>query len=112
VSAAADPQSAVRIVADGVTVRVRLTPKASRAAIGRLERLADGTEVVIAHVRAAPSEGAANAALLRLFADELRIAKSKVELVAGATARLKTVRIAGDGAALAEALARLAAAAK
>jgi uncharacterized protein (TIGR00251 family) len=102
----------MRPQADGLRLRVRLTPKASRDAVGRLERLADGTEVLIVHVRAAPSEGEANAALTRLLATALDVAKSKVELVSGQTARIKTLTIAGDGPALAQRLAALAATAK
>ena len=107
-----DPAAAIRPDADGVRLRVRLTPKASRDAVGRLERLSDGNEVLVVHVRAVPSEGAANTALCRLLAEATGVAKSKVDLVAGTTARLKTVRILGDPAALAARLATLAAAAK
>ena len=107
-----DPGAALRLEADGLRLRVRLTPKASRDAVGRLERLADGNEVVIVHVRAVPSDGAANAALVRLLAEVAGVAKSKVALVSGQTARVKTLTIAGDGAALAERFATLAAAAK
>lgn len=109
---AAAPSPAIRVGPDGLTLRVRLTPRAGRDAVGRTERLSDGSEVLIVHVRALPSEGAANAALCRLLAEALGVAKSRVDLVAGATARVKTVRIAGDGEALADRLAALAAAAK
>lgn len=108
----ADPRAALRVEPDGLRLRVRLTPKASRDAIGRLERLADGNEVLIVHVRALPAEGAANAALCRLLADVLDVAKSKVEVVAGHTSRVKTVRIAGAAETAAERLEGLAAAAK
>ena len=47
---------------------VRLTPKGGRDAIDGIERLADGSVVLKARVRAAPSEGEANAALMRLIA--------------------------------------------
>jgi uncharacterized protein (TIGR00251 family) len=112
VSAPAGPSDAVRAEADGLRLRVRLTPKASRDAVGRLERLADDTEVLIVHVRAAPTEGAANTALTRLLADVLDVAKSRVELVSGHTARVKTLKISGDGSELAKRLATLAATAK
>ena len=108
-STPAEPRGAVRLESGGIGLQVRLTPKASRDSIGRLERLADGNEVLIVHVRALPSEGAANTALVRLLADVLGVAKSKVDLVAGRTSRVKTLRIAGDGPALAERLATLAA---
>jgi uncharacterized protein YggU (UPF0235/DUF167 family) len=93
-----------RIEPDGLTLVVRLTPKGGRDAIDGVERLADGTVVLKARVRAAAHEGAANAALRALVADVLGIARSRVDLVAGANARLKRLRIEGDGAKLAAAL--------
>jgi hypothetical protein len=43
-----------------------------------------------------PEKGAANAALERLIADVLAIGRSQVRVVAGGTARLKTVEIETD----------------
>jgi uncharacterized protein YggU (UPF0235/DUF167 family) len=60
--------------------------------------------VLAARVRAAPSDGAANAALLALLARTLRVPKSAVTLVAGGSARLKRVHVRGDAAALAAAI--------
>jgi uncharacterized protein len=93
--------------ADGVVIAVRLTPKGGRDAIDGVEQLADGRAVLKARVRAAPSEGEANAALIRLLADALDVTPRNVDLVAGATARLKRVKVAGDSGVLAVALARL-----
>ena len=95
------------LAADGLVVTVRLTPKGGRDAIDGIARLADGRAVVKARVRSAPSEGAANAALIRLMADALAVAPRNVSLAAGATARIKRLKIAGDGAALAAALGKI-----
>jgi uncharacterized protein (TIGR00251 family) len=95
------------MAADGVVVDVRLTPKGGRDAIDGVERLADGRAVLKARVRAAPSEGEANAALLKLLAKSLGVAPRQVALVAGATSRLKRVKVLGDGAALSVALLRI-----
>lgn len=111
-SAPADPRPAIRVTDGDVRLQVRLTPKASRDAVGRLERLSDGSQVLIVHVRALPADGAANAALLRLLADVVGVAKSKVELTAGHTSRVKTVRIAGGGEDAAKRLTALATAAE
>ncbi|HEY2529519.1 MAG TPA: DUF167 family protein [Xanthobacteraceae bacterium] len=92
------------VAADGVLVDVRLTPRGSRDAIEGTEHHADGRAVMRARVRAVPFEGAANAALCRLLAGALRIAPRQVTLVAGATARVKRIRIAGDPVALVTAL--------
>jgi uncharacterized protein len=95
------------LAADGLVVTVRLTPKGGRDAIDGIARLADGRAVVKARVRSAPSEGAANAALIRLMAGALAVAPRNVSLAAGATARIKRLKIAGDGAALAAALGKI-----
>jgi uncharacterized protein (TIGR00251 family) len=87
-------------------VAVRLTPKGGRDAIDGIEQLADGRSVVKVRVCAAPSEGAANAALIELMAAVLGTARRNVSLAAGAAARIKQIKIAGDGAALAALLDR------
>jgi uncharacterized protein (TIGR00251 family) len=93
--------------ADGVVLDVRLTPRSARDAIEGVERRADGRTVLTARVCAAPVEGDANEALRRLIAKELGLALRQVEFVGGATARLKRLRIAGDGPAVAALLERL-----
>jgi uncharacterized protein (TIGR00251 family) len=95
-------------VADGLLVQVRLTPKGGRDAIDGIVRLADGQAVLKARVRAAASDGEANAALVRLLAGALETAPRRVSIVAGTTARLKQVKIEGDAAGLATLLARFA----
>jgi uncharacterized protein YggU (UPF0235/DUF167 family) len=82
-------------VADGVALDVRLTPRGGRDAIEGVEHLADGRCVLKARVRAAPFEGAANAALEQLIAKALGIAPRQIELAGGATARVKRLHISG-----------------
>lgn len=91
----------------GVLLDVRLTPRGGRDAIEGIARRADGRALLKARVRAAPFEGEANAALCRLLAAAVGTTARQVALVAGATAREKRVRIAGDAAKLAAALRRL-----
>ena len=95
-------QSAVpwSIVSDGVVLNVRLTPKGGRDAVDGVEFLSDGRPVLKVRVRAAPSEGEANAALVQVIARALGVAGRAVELAAGATSRVKRLRILGDAAAL------------
>lgn len=81
----------------GLRIRVRLTPKGGRDGFDGIEALADGREMVKARVRAAPENGAANAALIGLIAKTLGLAKSHVAIAAGHTARVKTIDIEGDG---------------
>jgi uncharacterized protein len=93
--------------ADGVVVLVRLTPRGGRDAIEGVEELSDGRSVLKVRVRAAASEGKANAALVKLLAKALGVPSRDVHLVAGATARLKRVRMTGAGAMLAPALEKI-----
>lgn len=86
--------------AGALVVTVRLTPKGGRDAIDGIEQLADGTPVLKVRVRAAPSEGEANEALIRLMAKSLAIAPRHVSLAGGATSRVKRIRIEGDPAIL------------
>jgi uncharacterized protein len=94
--------------AGGVTLAVRLTPKGGRDTIDGVERLADSRSVLKVRVRAAPSEGEANEALIRLIAKALGVPRRDVALTAGATSRIKRLFISGDGAALAAKLEKLA----
>ena len=66
--------------------------------------LAESAMAIQARVRAAPSDGEANAALVRLVAATLRVPKSSVEIVAGHAQRVKQVSIKGDAAILMAAL--------
>jgi uncharacterized protein len=95
------------VAADGVVLAVRLTPKGGRDAIDGIEQLADGHSVLKARVRAAASEGEANAALIKLVARALGVAAREVELLGGATSRLKRLKIGGAGAALAATLEKI-----
>lgn len=92
--------------ADGITVTVRLTPKARRDIVAGIEQLSDGRAVLRARVRAAPSGGEANAALVSLLAHAVGIAPSRIVLVSGAAGRIKRLKIEGDPTALVAALKR------
>ena len=81
---------------DGLTLYIRLTPKGGRDAIDGVEKLSDGKSVLKARVRAIPEDGKANTALIKLIAQTLICPVSKIEIVSGSTARIKTLRIQGD----------------
>jgi uncharacterized protein len=93
------------VSADGLVITVRLTPKGGRDSIDGIVRLSDGSAVLKARVSAAPTEGEANDALIRLLARKLRVAPRDVMLVAGATSRIKHILIKGDTVAIAAVLA-------
>ncbi len=98
-----------RRLAEGVELRVRAQPKAKRPGIAGVTEGADGPRLRVA-VSAAPEDGRANRAVAGAIADLLDVAPSAVSLVAGATAREKTFRVAGDPGVLEAALARISAA--
>ena len=89
-----------------VTLVVRLTPKGGRDSVDGIDRLADGSAVLKVRVRAPPSEGEANAALVRLIAKTLAVPARDVAIVAGGGARIKRLAISGDGPTLIAALER------
>ncbi len=80
----------------GITLRVRVQPRASRDALGG-ER--EGALVV--RLTAPPVEGAANEALARLLGKTLGVAPSAVRVVTGASSRNKVVSVSGLDAATA-----------
>lgn len=79
---------------NGLTLAVRLTPKASRNAIDGIVTTVDGTSELKVSVTAVPENGKANAALIKLLSKEWKIAKGCFEIVAGQTERHKTLTIA------------------
>jgi len=74
---------------------VRLTPGASADRIDGWDVDADGRPVLKVRVRARPVEGEANAALLKLLAGALGVAKSAVSLERGGQSRIKRIGVAG-----------------
>jgi hypothetical protein len=85
---------APRAVSGGVEFAVKAVPKSSRDRVAGVT--ADRLKVC---VTAAPEKGRANAAVLETLAEFLEIPRSTLELVAGETGPLKTVRARGVSAA-------------
>lgn len=73
----------------GSALAVRVTPRASRNEV--VDVMADGTIKI--HIAAPPVDGEANEKLLRYLAEILNVAKSRIEIVAGATGRDKLVSV-------------------
>ncbi|MCF4128737.1 DUF167 family protein [Methylobacterium sp. SyP6R] len=90
-----------RVTPTGLEVRVRATPRGGRDALDGIEIRDDGASVLKVRVRAAPEDGAANAAIRDVLRRALGLPASAVALATGATARIKLFRIAGDGPVLA-----------
>ena len=89
---------------DGVTLAVRLTPRAAKDSIQGVAPLPNGRVALAVRVAAPPVDGAANAALAALLSKQLGVRKADIAIHAGDTARLKRLSIRGDSAKLAERL--------
>jgi uncharacterized protein len=75
---------------EGVTVKLRVTPRASR------DELVDFHNGALrVRLTAPPVEGQANAGLQRLLAKMLDVPRSSIELLRGQTGRDKLVRVRG-----------------
>jgi uncharacterized protein (TIGR00251 family) len=102
-----DPAAPWTATPDGLLLTVRVTPKGGRDALEGVVHGSDGRAVLKAKVRAAAAEGEANRALVQLVARSLAVPPTSISLIAGATARIKRLKIAGNAAALATTLERL-----
>ena len=74
---------------DGV-VAIWLQPRGSHNQV-----MGERQEAVVIKLQAPPVEGAANAALLRFVADQLRVPLGAVQLLRGQSSRLKQLRVEG-----------------
>ena len=86
-------------------IAVRLTPRARTDHVDGIVHLADGKPVLKVSVTAPPADGRANDALLRLLAAEWGVPRRDFAIVGGLKSRSKTLRIAGEPAALLQRLA-------
>jgi uncharacterized protein (TIGR00251 family) len=101
-----------RAVAGGVLLDLRVTPKSGHDAIDGIGNLSSGQPILKVRVRALPTGGEANDAVIALIAKSLKIPKSHLSLERGGASRVKTLRIAGDAQAIASALEEIARAKK
>ena len=90
--------------ARGLTFSVQLKPGNVANEIITATRDEEGLLKLEVGVIPRPINGAANSALISLFAKELRLPKSAIKIVSGETARFKRFHIKGDAIALTTAL--------
>ncbi len=81
-------ETKARLVRSSSEISVRVTPKASRNEVTQAD---DGSLRV--KVTVVPEGGKANAAVVKLLAKALGIAKSDLELIRGETSRDKVFRL-------------------
>jgi len=89
-----NPSIAFRDTPDGCILPVRVHPGARTNAVTGVH---DGALKI--SLTTPPIDGRANDALIAFLAQRLRIPRARISLVAGATSRSKTLRIAGKSAA-------------
>lgn len=85
---------ALRETPEGVTLKIKVKPKARSNAIAGVRG-----DALLVHVTAAPTDGEANHAVIKVLADALNIPRRQIAIVTGHTSRDKVVRIAGVKAA-------------
>jgi uncharacterized protein (TIGR00251 family) len=85
--------------ADGLSLKLRVTPNAKRDAVIGVRIWGEETRLLL-RVRAPAEDGKANAAVTRVLARWLDLASQDVRLVSGERSRLKTVVATGEPDAL------------
>jgi hypothetical protein len=95
-----------RATPDGVTVAVKVQPKARRPGLQGTAATADGPRLRIA-VSEPPEDGRANRAACVALAEALHVGASAVRVAAGAGTREKLLFVTGDPAVLGPRLAAL-----
>lgn len=78
---------------NGVSVTVRVTPRAGKTAIAGVR-----DDVLLVKLASAPVDGAANDALVALLADTFDLPKRNVQIMSGDRSRTKRVELAGGSA--------------
>jgi hypothetical protein len=83
---------------------IRVTPRSARPGIRGWRSGADGREELDVGVAEAPTDGAANEAVVKLLAKALGVSRSELSILSGAASRHKRIKIPFD---VAEARGRL-----
>jgi uncharacterized protein (TIGR00251 family) len=86
----------LRTAKDGVLVAIRLQPSAGANRIDGVDAAADGGRRLRVRVTAAPENGKANKALIKLLAKAWRVPPSTIELAGGAKDRNKLLLVRGE----------------
>ncbi|HXX58180.1 MAG TPA: DUF167 domain-containing protein [Thermodesulfovibrionales bacterium] len=73
-------------------VQVKVQPRSSRRGI----ECASG-DILKVNLTAPPADGAANEQLIEVLSEELKVRKSSIRILRGASSRYKTVEIKGVG---------------
>jgi len=72
---------------------IRVTPRSAKPGIGEWKADPGGRRFLEVRVAASPTDGSANAEVVKLIAKSLGVAKGSVRIVSGETARLKRLEV-------------------
>ena len=92
---------------DGISLDLRVTPGARQAGIRGVQDVGEGRVALAVAVRAKAQDGKANKAVIALIANAIGIAPARISLLTGASARLKSLHLAGDPQSLARSVSAL-----
>jgi uncharacterized protein len=77
----------------GSRIAIRVTPRSAKPGIGDWKRDPAGRPFLDIRVAAAPTDGDANAEVVKVVAKALGLAKTSVRIVSGHAARLKLLAV-------------------
>ena len=72
---------------------IRVTPRSAKPGIAGWRADADGREELEIRVAEAPTDGAANAAVVALLAKALGVSRSQLSIISGASSRHKGIAV-------------------
>ena len=90
------PDSLIAPTRNGLSVAIRLSPRAKSDRLLGIIATAEGGRTVKASVTAPAQDGRANEALLQLLARAWRLPRRDLSIVVGTASRSKIVRVAGE----------------
>ena len=92
--------AAMKLPEKRCVIAVRVTPRSAKPGFGGWREGAEGRAELEIRVAAAPTDGEANAAVIKLLAKALGVPRSSIEIVSGETSRHKRIALPLDEAEL------------
>ena len=85
-----EPPISIRETATGAVFKIRVVPRASHSGVAGIQG-----DALKLRLNAPPVDGKANDECIRLLAEILGVKKTQVTIIAGHTARTKTIAVEG-----------------
>jgi uncharacterized protein len=97
-----------RAEGDSLRLTIKALPRSRSTGCNGVVTISDTATALAVKLRSPPADGEANAELLSYLAKTLKVAPSRLSLIAGSVSRIKQIRIRGDASVLQHALEGLA----